>query len=189
MWTAETKKQYNRDRDALKTWWRGDRSQPFILKKREGGYCACYLLFDAFPANVGLMLRYGLIWLAERVPFSGLKIWLYRRAGVKIGKDVFISPGVVIDPIFPGLVELQDECVLGLYCTVLTHEYTPEESRIGKVIIGKGAVIGARATIRSGVTVGKGCTVGINSFVNKDVPDGATVGGVPARIINRREQH
>ena len=187
MWTAEMKQQYKQDREALKAWWQGDRATPFVLKKREGGYCACYLLFDAFPANIGLMFRYLLIWLAERMPFSSHKIFFYKLAGVKIGKNVFISPGVVIDPIFPQLVELQDECVLGLYSMVLAHEYTPEESRIGKAVIGNGAVIGARATIRSGVTIGPDCTVGCNSFVNKDVPAGTMVGGVPAKTIRKKE--
>lgn len=186
MWTVELKNQYRNDREALRSWMKGDRSKPFILKKSAGGYCACYLLFDSFPANIGLLLRYILIWLAERIPFSGMKICLYKSAGVKIGRNVFISPGVVIDPIFPQLIELQDECVLGLYSMVLTHEYTPEESRIGRVIIGRGSVIGARAVIRSGITVGQGCTVGINSFVNKDVTDGAMVGGIPAKTINRK---
>lgn len=187
MWTAEIKKQYQNDREALRSWWQGKRNTPFVMKKREGGYCACYLLFDSFPANLGLAWRYGLNWLAERMPFSCLKVWLYKRVGVKIGQDVFISPGVVIDPIFPELVELQEGCVLGLHCMVLTHEYTHEESRVGRVVIGKNSVIGARAIIRSGITVGQGCTVGINSFVNRDVPDGAAVGGVPARPISRKK--
>ena len=46
--------------------------------------------------------------------------------------------------------------------------------------------IGVNAVIRRGVTVGNGAVVGANSFVNKEVPDFAVVGGCPARIIKFR---
>jgi virginiamycin A acetyltransferase len=46
--------------------------------------------------------------------------------------------------------------------------------------------IGSGATIRRGVTLGIGCVVGANSFVNKDVPPYAVVGGVPAKILKYR---
>lgn len=46
--------------------------------------------------------------------------------------------------------------------------------------------IGSGATIRRGVTLGTGAVVGANSFVNKDVPPFAVVGGVPAKIIKYR---
>lgn len=48
--------------------------------------------------------------------------------------------------------------------------------------------IGSGATIRRGVTLGTGCVVGANSFVNKDVPPYAVVGGVPAKILKYRFQ-
>lgn len=46
--------------------------------------------------------------------------------------------------------------------------------------------IGVGAVIRRGVTVGNGAVIGANSFVNKDVPDFAVVGGCPAKIIKYR---
>lgn len=188
MLKEEAKNQYKKDREALMEWMRGDHSVPFIMEKREGGYCACYLLFDSFPANICRMFRSAMILLAESLPFSAVKVFLYRLAGVKIGKDVFISPGVVLDAIFPELIELRDGCVLGLHSMILCHEYTADESRVGKVVIGEDSVIGAKASIRSGVTVGKNCTVGIGSYVNRDVADGITVGGVPAKILKRRKR-
>ena len=60
--------------------------------------------------------------------------------------------------------------------------------RIGPVRVGKGSVVGAFATVRPGVTIGSKATVGFNSYVNRDVPDGETVGGVPAKPLRKAEE-
>lgn len=172
-----------KDLKDLKEWLAGDRSKTFILEKKGRDYCVCYLLFQSLTENLGLSFRCSIVWLAEQIPLSGMKIFLYRRVGAKIGKNVFISPGAVIDPIYPYLVELGDGVVLGLGAMVLAHEYTAYDSRLGMVRIGAGSVIGARATIRAGVSIGRNCTVGANSFVNKNVPDNTVVGGIPAKTI------
>ena len=49
--------------------------------------------------------------------------------------------------------------------------------------LGKGVVVGAGAKILGPFTVGEGAKVGSNSVVVKAVPDGATVVGIPARIV------
>lgn len=46
------------------------------------------------------------------------------------------------------------------------------------------ASIGSNATILAGVTIGEGAKVGAGAVVTQDVPDYATVVGVPARVIN-----
>lgn len=56
------------------------------------------------------------------------------------------------------------------------------------VIIEDNVLIGANATILSGVTVGKGAIVGAGSVVTKDVDEHTTVAGVPARVINEKQE-
>ena len=51
-----------------------------------------------------------------------------------------------------------------------------------KTLVGRGASIGANATIVCGTTLGKNAFVGAGSTVTKDVPDYAMVYGNPARI-------
>lgn len=53
------------------------------------------------------------------------------------------------------------------------------------VIIGDDVWIGANATILPGVTVGNYSVIAAGAVVNRDVPSGVLVGGVPARIIKR----
>jgi UDP-2-acetamido-3-amino-2,3-dideoxy-glucuronate N-acetyltransferase len=50
-----------------------------------------------------------------------------------------------------------------------------------------GASIGTGATILGGITIGELSVVGAGSVVTRDVPNGATVAGNPARIINKIE--
>jgi len=50
-----------------------------------------------------------------------------------------------------------------------------------------GVTVGANATLIGDVTIGEGATVGAGAVVVEDVPAGATVGGNPARVIEREE--
>ncbi len=56
-----------------------------------------------------------------------------------------------------------------------------------KVVIGKYVWVGARSTIMGGVTIGDGAVIGAASVVTKDVPQGAIVGGNPAKVLKYRD--
>ena len=51
--------------------------------------------------------------------------------------------------------------------------------------VARGASIGSGATIMCGVTIGEHALVGAGAVVTRDVPPGATVAGVPARLLAR----
>lgn len=121
--------------------------------------------------------------LASKLPACEFKNNLYRLVGVKIGREVMIAQGAGLDALYPELIIIDDGAVLGLECVILTHETTVDTFRLGRVEIGKQAMIGVRSVIRSGVRIGEGSQVGACSFVNKDVGNFELVGGVPARKI------
>jgi bifunctional UDP-N-acetylglucosamine pyrophosphorylase/glucosamine-1-phosphate N-acetyltransferase len=53
--------------------------------------------------------------------------------------------------------------------------------------IGDGAFVGVDTMLVAPVKLGKGSRTGAGSVVTKDVPDGATAVGVPARVVRRKE--
>lgn len=56
----------------------------------------------------------------------------------------------------------------------------------GDIIVEDDVWIGAGSIILPGVKVGKGAVIASNAVVNKDVPEYAIVGGVPAKILKYR---
>jgi len=105
-----------------------------------------------------------------KLPPCKLKNFLYSLLGMKIGKDVVISPDVFIDPFFPEFIELEDGVILGWGSKILTHEITQKHFRIGRVKIKKKALIGAFSLIRCGIEIGNNSIISAMTFVKKDVP-------------------
>ena len=151
---------------------------------RSEEYCDCDVFLPTLASQAGLVFCIVILGISRLLPPGAAKAAVLRWTGMRIGRNVYVSPGVVIDPLWPCLIEIGDGVILGEGCRLMTHEYSATEFRAGRIRIGDRSVIGAGATVRSGVTVGRRVTVGCNSFVNADVADDQTVGGVPARTIS-----
>ena len=126
--------------------------------------------------------------MIAKIPWSGVKIFLFRLMGVNIGKSVYIAPRVFLDGMYPRLITLEDGCFLGGGCKILIHENTVDVFRIGKVRIGSNSVIGAFSIVRSGVSIGSKVQTGMGSVVMNDVPDGVVVIGNPARSLRSNKR-
>lgn len=71
---------------------------------------------------------------------------------------------------------IEHECVVGDFAHV-----GPGAVLCGNVKVGEGTFVGANAVVRQGISIGKNAMIGAGAVVVKDVPDGATVVGVPAK--------
>src|ERR1700733_6463956 len=78
-----------------------------------------------------------------------LRVKLQRMRGVKIGQDVWIGYGALIETAYPELVTIGDRVVVGIRSTILAHF-----QEITGVTIKNDVYIGACAVILPGVTVG-----------------------------------
>ncbi|MEN9938285.1 MAG: hypothetical protein RLZZ387_4864 [Chloroflexota bacterium] len=140
-----------------------------------------------FPSLTGGHLRVArnaaLIQLARYTPLMSVKNRIYRALGMRVGRHTSVGLMVMFDIFFPQDVTLGEDCVIGYNSTVLCHEFTRHEWRRGPVVIGRDVTVGANTTILPGVVIGDGATVSAMSLVNRDVPPGAFVGGVPIRLI------
>ena len=96
--------------------------------------------------------------------------------GVSIEDEVFIGHGVMFTNDKYPRATAADGRPQG------PADWTVEPTRVGK-----GASIGSNATILCGITIGAGAIVGAGAVVTKDVPSGAVVAGVPARVMPASE--
>lgn len=121
--------------------------------------------------------------LAKKLPWYAAKRGLLRLTGMNVGRQVAVGLDAQFDVLFPQLITLEDDVIIGYNTTILCHEYLRSEYRVGPVRIGKDATIGAHCLILAGVTVAPGSTVSGMSLINADVE--GFVGGVPARPLPR----
>ena len=106
-----------------------------------------------------------------------------------VGEWCHIGPGVTLD--VTDRITIEDRATVSLNAQIITHMdvgYSPlaenrYPSQRAPVTIQSGAYIGAGAIILMGVTVGKNSVVAAGAVVTDDVPPGAVVGGVPAKIL------
>jgi len=134
---------------------------------------------------------------------KGTKIWHFTHimSGCKIGENcnfgqnVVVSPGVVLGrnvkvqnnvSIYTGVI-CEDDVFLGP-SMVFTNVINPRsavnrKAEYAKTIVGRGASIGANATIVCGNDIGEFAFIGAGAVVTKEVPAYALVVGNPARHV------
>ena len=134
---------------------------------------------------------------------KGTKIWHFSHImsnstigeNCNIGQNVVVSPGVILGnnvkiqnnvSLYTGVI-CEDDVFLGPSC-VFTNVINPRSAvnrrdQYLKTKVGKGASIGANATIVCGHDIGKFAFIGAGAVVTKTIPDYALVVGNPAKQI------
>ncbi len=108
-------------------------------------------------------------------------------ASLEIGDRVTIDHGVGITA--HAHVRIGHDVVVGPFSMILDTDFHVADDFHARpectpIVIGDGATIGANVTVLRGAVIGAGVRVAPGSVVRGTVPDGARIGGVPARPLD-----
>ncbi|MEM2963083.1 MAG: DapH/DapD/GlmU-related protein [Candidatus Anstonellales archaeon] len=112
--------------------------------------------------------NYCLIQISKKIPSLSIKNLLLSLTGIRIGKDVSIAPDVDFDFLYPELIEVGENSIIGYGAVILAHEFLIDQFRVGRVRIGKNVVVGARSILLAGIEIRDNATVGAGSIVTKN---------------------
>lgn len=95
---------------------------------------------------------------------------------VVIGNRVTVKNGVYL---YDGIT-IEDDVFIGPNTTFCNDRYPKSKNKnfkLEKILIKKGASIGANVTVLPGVTIGENALIGAGSVITKDVPDNTKIIG------------
>ncbi len=148
------------------------RGAQFVIGMDRGGIKAALVKELGPKALATLISRDAYISPSARVADGS---WIQR--GVKIMSCARIGTACKVN--VNALVH--HNCVVGDCCAL-----APGAMLLGSVTVGDRVFIGAGAIILPKLTIGSDAVIGAGAVVTKSVPPGATVAGVPARLLGRK---
>lgn len=120
-------------------------------------------------------------------------VWLATesaRSTLSIGSNTYIGHRCHLHSIDP--VSLGSGCVLADNVMISSTDHDRrarhEVHGTGPIVIGDDVFLGQNVCVLGGVTIGDGATVAAGAVVISDVPAGAIVGGVPARLLKSADK-
>ena len=144
-----------------------------------------------------LRARYFFYCLFHRNGYKHGRFLKKHNAFHSIGEDFFFQPYNL--PADSQFVQFGNNVVIASNVSFICHDVIHNMlNRIantpggyipyyGVIDVKDNVFIGANTTILANVTIGSNVIIAASSLVNKDIPDGIIVGGVPAKVIGEVE--
>jgi len=141
----------------------GQKARKFCAEKATslGGKLSSVISKHALIGDFGVSIANGVCILPQAII----------SADVTIGEGTLINKSAIIS----------HDATIGSYC-----EISPGARILGRTKVGDCTEIGTNAVILSDVVVGHNCRVGAGAVVSKNVPDGLTVVGIPAKPLPKK---
>ena len=109
------------------------------------------------------------------------------KRGLKLGKNVKILGGCVIDPSHCWHISIGNDVILAPHVHILAHDASTkvfmDYTKVANVVIGNKVFIGAGTLVLPGVTIGDNVVIGSGSVVSKSIPSNSVAVGNPAKVI------
>ena len=119
-------------------------------------------------------------------PSRGIRVAMYRKAGIRIGRVLEFGSNIWLDINFKNLIVIGDNVILAGYDLILSHSFLMsgyEDEGFQPVEIKDGARIGLHCMILPGVTIGENSVIGAGAVVVRDIPPNCIAVGIPAKPI------
>lgn len=158
----------------------------FVLLCTQQGLWALfvYRFFNAiYKSHLPKIIKRSLLFLSV-VPQKIIEI----LTGITLPYSSNIGEGLYIGH-HSGII-INANATIGKGCNIsqgVTVGVSGRGEHRGVPIIGDEVYIGVNAVIVGNITIGHRSVVGANSLVTKDVPEGVTVVGVPAKIVSQKD--
>lgn len=146
--------------------------------------------------------------LTTLIPLHSVRNLIWQMSGVKLGRKSTLHTGVrMFDPRrvvvgegtivgYGTFLDGRDQLTIGSHTDIASEVMVYNQEHdvhsadfhaiSAPVTIGNYVFVGPRAIILPGVTVRDRAVIAAGAVVTKDVPEGAIVGGVPAKVIGER---
>ena len=117
------------------------------------------------------------------------RIWLHRKRGVSIGRNVSIGTSALIETAYPRLVSIGDNVTIGMRAVIIAHfrDSTVQSRMLDRptVRLEDNVYLGPGVIVLPNVTIGHGAVVSAGSVVTHSVPAKTLVQGNPAKAVAR----
>jgi serine O-acetyltransferase len=125
-------------------------------------------------------------WVLDRTYWLCFRV-VETLTGISLPKSALIGPGLRIYHF--GNVFVHSRAELGANCTLRQGVTIGDRHNDGAVpVLEDDVELGAYAQVLGGIRIGRGARIGAMSVVLCDVPPGATAVGVPARVIEAKQE-